>query len=92
MLFFSHRGSREESHYGPNAQGRNRLTRIRQGRIIGGVCGGVGRYFDIDPSFVRLVWTLGTIASVGVGGLAYLMMLIFVPEEVASDTSTGTVE
>jgi len=92
MLFFSHRGSREKSPYGPNAQGRKRLTRIRQGRIIGGVCGGVGRYFDIDPSFVRLVWTLGTIASVGVGGLAYVMMLIFVPEEVPSDTSTGTVE
>ncbi len=92
MLFISHRRSREESTYSSTSQRGKRLVRVRQGRIIGGVCGGVARYFNIDPSFVRLAWTLGTIASVGVGVLAYVAMLIFVPEETSSDNSAGTVE
>ncbi|MCK4417348.1 MAG: PspC domain-containing protein [Candidatus Latescibacteria bacterium] len=69
-----------------------RLYRSQRHKMIAGVCGGLARYFNIDPSFVRLAWTLGTLASVGVGVLAYLAMLIFVPEEVPADKSAGTAE
>ncbi len=36
-----------------------RLTRSRNDRILGGVCGGIGRYLAIDPILVRLVFVLG---------------------------------
>ncbi len=92
MLFISHQRRSEEIAHSSVSEGGKRLIRVRQGRIIGGVCGGLSRYFDIDPSFVRLAWTLGTLASVGVGILVYLAMLIFVPEEVPADKSAGTAE
>jgi phage shock protein C len=90
MLFISHQKQNEENSSSSTYRKQKRLNRVRQGRIIGGVCGGLARYFDIDPSFVRLAWTLGTIASVGVGLLTYLVMLIFVPEEPPSDNSAGS--
>lgn len=51
-------------------------------KMIGGVCSGLGRYFGIDPSLVRLVWVLGTIASGGIGGMGiYVLLWIVLPEE-----------
>ena len=35
-----------------------RLYRSRHNRVIGGVCGGIGEYFDIDPLLIRLVWAV----------------------------------
>jgi len=48
-----------------------RLYRSRVEKIIGGVCGGVGNYFDIDPTIVRLVTVLLFFAY-GIGALAIL--------------------
>jgi phage shock protein C len=57
-----------------------RLYRSRRDRMIGGVCGGLGEYLGIDPTIVRLLFSL-----FGLGGgsaiLAYLILLIVVPEE-----------
>lgn len=47
--------------------------------MIFGVCGGLGEYFDIDPTLVRLVWLL--FALWGAGVLAYLIAWIIIPEE-----------
>jgi len=57
-----------------------RLYRSRIDRKIGGVCGGLAQYFAIDPTLVRLLFVLG---MVFVGGtlLAYLILLIVIPEE-----------
>ncbi|WHH59398.1 PspC domain-containing protein [Petroclostridium sp. X23] len=45
-----------------------------------GVCGGIGEYFDIDSTLVRLIWVLLTIFSAGVGGLiAYLLAWAIIP-------------
>lgn len=57
-----------------------RLTRSRSDRLIGGVCGGLARYFDVDPVIVRI----GTVALTALGGLgviAYLAALLLVPSE-----------
>lgn len=35
-----------------------KLKRSKSDRIIAGVCGGVGEYFNIDPVVVRIVWVL----------------------------------
>jgi phage shock protein PspC (stress-responsive transcriptional regulator) len=67
-----------------------RFERSSRDRIIGGVCGGLGRYFGIDPMLVRI----GFIALALVGGtglIVYAAAILFVPndEEVpASPTST----
>lgn len=59
----------------------NKLYRSRENRMLGGVCGGLGEYFDIDPTLVRLLFVFG--AFLGVPGallLIYLVMLVVVPQ------------
>ncbi|MCF7885614.1 MAG: PspC domain-containing protein [Candidatus Marinimicrobia bacterium] len=57
-----------------------RFLRSKDNRIIGGVCGGLGEYLDIDPVIIRIVWLVLFFAG-GVGFLAYLVAWIIVPEE-----------
>jgi phage shock protein PspC (stress-responsive transcriptional regulator) len=57
-----------------------RLTRSRTDRVIGGVCGGLGRYFNVDP----LLFRIGAVALIFLGGagvLLYLAALLLVPNE-----------
>jgi phage shock protein C len=55
-----------------------RLVRSREDRVLGGVCGGLGRYLDVDPVVVRII-TAALILS-GVGVLAYIIAWIVIPE------------
>ncbi|UCD95406.1 MAG: PspC domain-containing protein [Candidatus Zixiibacteriota bacterium] len=55
-----------------------RLYRSRVNSKIGGVCGGVGEYFDIDPTIVRIIAILLAFAD-GVGIFAYVIAWIIVP-------------
>ena len=48
--------------------------------MICGVCGGIGNYFNIDPTLIRLVWVLASIFG-GSGLLAYIIASIIIPEE-----------
>ncbi len=57
-----------------------RLYRSRGEKIIGGVCMGLARYFDVDVTLVRLVWVL-TVIFGGAGLLAYLIAWVIIPEE-----------
>jgi phage shock protein C len=57
-----------------------KLYRSRKNRVIAGVCGGLAKYFDIDPIIVRLI-TLIFVLSAGAGLIAYIIAWIFVPEE-----------
>jgi phage shock protein C len=56
------------------------LYRSRTDRMIGGVCGGLAEYFGVDPTLVRIGAVLLGIAN-GVGVLAYVILLVVVPEE-----------
>lgn len=59
-----------------------KLYRSRTDRMVGGVCGGLGAYLAIDSTLVRLLFVLLTAVSGFVPGVvAYLVMLIVVPEE-----------
>jgi len=60
---------------------KKRLYRSRKERIIAGVCGGIGEFFDVDPTIIRLLWAVITILSIGVGIVAYLMAWIIIPEK-----------
>lgn len=56
-----------------------RLYRSNRERILGGVAGGIGEYFDVDPTLVRLAWIVLAIAG-GFGVLAYIVAWIVIPE------------
>lgn len=58
------------------------LYRSRENRMIGGVCGGLGEYFDIDPTLVRILFVFGAFLGFpGALALVYLVMLVLVPQE-----------
>lgn len=57
-----------------------RLYRSRTKRLLGGVCGGLGDYFAIDPTLIRVAFVALAFAS-GVSLIAYLLLLIVVPIE-----------
>ena len=48
---------------------------------IGGVCGGIGEYFDKDPTLIRIFFILVILFSFGFGLLAYLAMWLIVPKK-----------
>ena len=58
----------------------NRLYRSKQDKIITGVCGGLGKYFNIDPIIPRLIFIALTISS-GAGLFIYILMSFMVPAE-----------
>ncbi|HHU48691.1 MAG: PspC domain-containing protein [Caldicoprobacterales bacterium] len=49
---------------------------------ISGVCGGIGEYFDIDSTLVRLAWVVLSLAlSFGIGGLiVYIIAALIIPK------------
>jgi phage shock protein C len=60
----------------------NKLYRSKNNRIIAGVCSGIGEYFKVDPTVVRLLWLFVSILSAGAGGvIAYIIAWIIIPEE-----------
>jgi len=59
---------------------RKRLVRPRAGRKIAGVCAGLGEYFDIDVTLVRVVWLVVLIMG-GIGLVPYIIGWIVMPEE-----------
>lgn len=58
-----------------------RLYLSRTNYKIGGVCGGLAEYLDVDPTIVRLAWALFALASMGMGLLLYVLAWVIIPEE-----------
>lgn len=65
-----------------------KLYRSRKDKKLTGVCGGIAKYFNIDPTVVRLIWSLATLFSVGTGLLAYIACAFIIPEEPENDFET----
>ena len=57
-----------------------RLTRVENGKMICGVCSGIGKYFNIDPTLVRL-GSVVLACFAGGGFLAYIAAAIIIPKE-----------
>ncbi|MBL7164998.1 MAG: PspC domain-containing protein [Dehalococcoidales bacterium] len=57
-----------------------RLYRSQDDRVIAGVCGGLGAYFGIDPTIVRVIAVMSIFVG-GTGIIAYLVLAIVVPLE-----------
>jgi phage shock protein PspC (stress-responsive transcriptional regulator) len=59
---------------------KEKLFRSSQNKIIGGVCGGLGEYFQIDPIFVRIFFMLWVVVGEW-GVLAYFLLWLIIPPQ-----------
>jgi len=56
-----------------------RLYRSKKDRILGGVCGGLGEYADIDPTLIRIFLVILIVFSWGMFFLIYIIAWIVMP-------------
>lgn len=56
-----------------------KLRKSSVNKKLCGVCGGIAEYFNVDPTVVRLLWVLFSVAG-GAGLLAYIIAAIIMPE------------
>ncbi len=57
-----------------------KLYRSEKDKMIGGVCGGLAEYFEVDATLVRLLFVVATIFG-GVGLLPYVILWVVIPTE-----------
>lgn len=55
------------------------LYRHPEDKIVGGICGGLGDYFGVDPILVRIMWVVLTLGTAGTGLLAYAALWLLLP-------------
>ncbi len=67
-----------------------KLYRSEKDKMIGGVCGGLGEYFNIDSTIVRLVFALIVLYG-GSGLILYIILWIVVPTESQAKSSSEEV-
>ncbi|WP_129671423.1 PspC domain-containing protein [Candidatus Chloroploca sp. Khr17] len=68
-----------------------RITRSRNERVVAGVAGGLGAFFNIDPMFVRLAFIVLAFIN-GIGGVLYLVLWLIVPNEDSLTAGRTTVQ
>ena len=56
-----------------------KLYKSNQNKMIAGVCGGLGEFFDVDPTLICLLWVIFALAA-GSGLLVYIAFAIIIPE------------
>ena len=59
---------------------KKKIYRSESDRRIAGVCGGIGEYFDVDSTLIRLAFVFFVLAA-GTGILAYVIAAIIMPNE-----------
>jgi phage shock protein C len=58
-----------------------RLYRSRRNRMIAGICGGMGEYFNIDPTVIRILAVIFLLVFNIMTVIAYLVLAIVIPLE-----------
>lgn len=58
-----------------------RLRKSKNDRIVSGVCGGLGNYFNIDSNVLRFLWFISFLFKSKIAFLIYLIFSILIPEE-----------
>ena len=69
----------------PISEQPKKIYRSKVERMIGGVCGGIAEYFNIDALLVRLAWIFATLFA-GAGILGYIACLILIPDNPYQET------
>jgi len=72
----------EEESIASEAKRKRRLYRDPDHRVFGGVCGGLGAYFNMDPVILRIIFAVLFFMTSGAALLAYLVLWIAVPKAV----------
>jgi phage shock protein PspC (stress-responsive transcriptional regulator) len=70
----------EEDEMTSTSKRKRRLYRDPDSRVLGGVCSGLGAYFQMDPVILRIIFVVLLFATTGAGLLAYLILWIAVPK------------
>ena len=65
-----------------------RLYRSTTHKVIAGVCGGLGEYFNLDPVFIRVIAVILALIPHGFGIVAYIIAWIIIPKAAPSDVTT----
>lgn len=65
-----------------------RLYKSKENKIIAGIIGGIGEYFNVDPVILRVIWTVIVAFTGFVPGIIVYLIAVFVvpdkPKEIAS--------
>ncbi|MEZ4605953.1 MAG: PspC domain-containing protein [Deinococcales bacterium] len=61
----------------PNVKGR--LARLSQGKVLAGVLGGIARYIEADPFWVRLIFVLSLVLTAAISAVGYLLLWLLLP-------------
>ena len=56
-----------------------RFYRSGRNRVLGGVCGGMGEYANLDPNIIRVIWIILLVVSMGLAVIAYFVCWIIIP-------------
>ncbi|MDR1210528.1 MAG: PspC domain-containing protein [Clostridiales bacterium] len=65
---------------------QKKLYRLKYDSKICGVCGGIGKFLNIDATLIRLIWIVVSVFTSGVPGvLAYFICAVVIPEEPADE-------
>ena len=57
------------------------LKRSKDNKVIAGVCGGLGKEYNVDPAVIRLIFVLATLMGFGLPIIIYIVMALIVEEE-----------
>ena len=57
-----------------------RICKIREKKMLCGVCAGVADYFDLDPTLVRVLWAAISLGY-GIGVIAYILCAVIFPDK-----------
>lgn len=56
------------------------LRKSATNKTICGVCGGIGEYFKVDPTLIRLLWVVISLCSAGLGIIGYFIAAVIMPD------------
>lgn len=62
-------------------EAEKKLRRPRTGRMLAGVYAGIANYFALDPTVIRVVYTLATVFTAFSGVIIYFLLMLIIPEE-----------
>lgn len=64
-----------------------KLYRSKTNRKIAGICGGIGEYFDVDPTIVRIIFIILLLPGGLPGLLPYIILWVIVPDQPSTTTT-----
>jgi phage shock protein PspC (stress-responsive transcriptional regulator) len=57
------------------------LAKSQENKVIAGVCGGLGRYFNVDPALLRVGFVVAAVFGVGMPVVLYVILAAILPQE-----------